>query len=450
MYAVVDIETTGRGSQGQKVTEIAIILHDGQQVVEEYQTLVNPETSIPYFISQLTGITDEMVKDAPKFYEVAKTIHQMTEGHTFVAHNVTFDHGVLSSEFASLGGEFKRSKICTVKLSRQLLPGHDSYSLGNLCEDLDIPIHARHRAHGDALATSKLLEILLDKSRELGEDELTEGTQVRMPKMPPLLDSQFYKSLPTTFGVYYFYDQDGKIIYVGKANNIRQRVLSHFNDKSLKERTMFELISDIKYELTGNELVALLFESAEIKRLQPKFNRAQKRKTESHGLYAYEGQNGVIQLAFGKLNKSALPVLTFYTLGQAKGYVEKLVENHHLCNRYTGLEKTKGSCFGFMIKKCKGVCCGQESVEDYNARVNEILKDLIIKEQDFYIEEQGRTPEEIAIVKVKGGHYAGFGFVPNDEINSYDNYQKYISSYEHNSDTQRIIRAYLNQKNSAV
>ncbi|WP_109830367.1 exonuclease domain-containing protein [Reichenbachiella versicolor] len=446
MYAIVDIETTGRSAQGQKITEIAVILHDGVKIVDEYQTLVNPETSIPYSITQLTGIFDEMVVNAPKFYEIAKKIYEMTEGHTFVAHNVSFDHGILSSEFASLGGEFSREKICTVKLSRQLLPGHKSYSLGNICSDLNIKINGRHRAYGDALATTQLLEILLEKSKDLGEIELKEGTQVRIPKMPPLLNPILYKSLPTTFGIYYFYDAQGEIIYVGKANNIRQRVLSHFNDKSLKERTMFEYIADIKYELTGNELVALLFESAEIKRLMPKYNRAQKRKTETHGLYVYENQNGLLQLAFGKLRASSLPVQTFYSLGQARRYVENIVSQNQLCNRYSGLENTKGSCFGYMIKKCRGVCCGVESVDDYNSRVNELLRDLIIKNEDFFIEEKGRTDDEKAIIEIKGGNYVGFGFIPkSDTNNSYDNYRIHIQNFEHNSDTQRIIRTYLSQ-----
>ncbi len=265
MYAIVDIETTGRSAQGQKVTEIAILIHDGTKVVDEYQSLVNPETSIPYSITQLTGIFDEMVANSPKFYEIAKKVFEMTEGHIFVAHNASFDYGVLRGEFASLGADFKRETMCTVKLSRQLFPGFRSYSLGNLCNDLNIQIENRHRAYGDAKATTLLLDLLLEKSREYGEEKLTANTSVRAAKMPPLLDIEVFKSLPQETGVYYFYNEKGDIIYVGKANNIRQRVLSHFNDKSLKERTMFEMIADIKYELTGSEFLALLYESAEIK-----------------------------------------------------------------------------------------------------------------------------------------------------------------------------------------
>ncbi|MFY0626554.1 MAG: GIY-YIG nuclease family protein [Reichenbachiella sp.] len=446
MYAVVDIETTGRSAQGQKITEIAILIHDGKKVIDEYQTLVNPETSIPYSITQLTGIFDEMVAHSPKFYEVAKKIVQMTEGHIFVAHNASFDYGVLKGEFASLGAEFKRETMCTVKLSRQLLPGHKSYSLGKLCDELDIQIEDRHRAYGDAKATTLLLDLLIAKSNEFGEEKLTAKTNIRVAKMPPLLSGEVFKNLPKATGVYYFHNQEKEIIYVGKANNIRQRVLSHFNDKSLKERTMFEFIADITYELTGNELVALLHESAEIKRLMPKYNHSQKRKTETHGLYVYENQDGILQLMFGKLKAGSLPIHTFYTLGQAKRFIEILVEKNDLCSRYTGLEKTNSSCFRFMIKKCKGVCAGKESIADYNSRLQEVISQMILSQDNYFIEEKGRSENETALVQIKQGAYIGFGFMPSTvQNNSYDQYEKFIEQKEHNSDTQRILRSYLSQ-----
>ncbi|MEQ8811132.1 MAG: 3'-5' exonuclease, partial [Imperialibacter sp.] len=161
MYAIIDIETTGGNAQFSKITEIAIYVHDGSQVVDEFTTLVNPECNIPPFITKLTGITNEMVEDAPRFFEVAKKIVEITEGKIFVAHNVNFDYGFVRHEFKRLGYEFKRDTLCTVKLSRKILPGKSSYSLGNLCKSLGIEIENRHRAGGDAFATVKLIEILL-------------------------------------------------------------------------------------------------------------------------------------------------------------------------------------------------------------------------------------------------------------------------------------------------
>ncbi len=163
MFSIIDIETTGQSAEAGKITEIAIFVHNGVEITKSFQTLINPETSIPYFITKLTGIDDSMVTNAPKFYEVARQIVELTEGTTFVAHNVSFDYRFIQQEFLRLGYEYERKTMCTVKLSRKYLPGHSSYSLGNLCQDLNIHIDGRHRAGGDALATVKLFEIILQK-----------------------------------------------------------------------------------------------------------------------------------------------------------------------------------------------------------------------------------------------------------------------------------------------
>jgi DNA polymerase-3 subunit epsilon len=167
MYAIIDIETTGGSAHLEKITEIAVFLHDGKEITGEYSTLINPERNIPYFITNLTGITNEMVENAPCFYEIAKKLIELTEGRIFVAHNARFDYSFIRQEYKSLGYNFKRSILDTVALSRKLLPGHCSYSLGNICKDLNIMINGRHRAGGDALATVKLFEILIAKDLEL-------------------------------------------------------------------------------------------------------------------------------------------------------------------------------------------------------------------------------------------------------------------------------------------
>ncbi len=164
MYAVVDIETSGGRAQVDKITEIAIYIHDGEKIVDEFSTLINPEVYIPPFITRLTGINNEMVASAPKFYEVAKKIVLMTEGHLFVAHNAPFDYRFIQEEFKRLGYNYQRQTLCTVRMSRKIIPGMGSYSLGNLCQNLGITINNRHRAAGDALATTKLLELLLVKT----------------------------------------------------------------------------------------------------------------------------------------------------------------------------------------------------------------------------------------------------------------------------------------------
>lgn len=168
MFVIIDIETTGNNPKYGSITELAIYQHNGQKVVNHFTTLINPEIDIPYYITKLTGIDNMMVSNAPKFYEIAKTIIELLKGNIFVAHNVSFDYQFIKEEFSRLGYNFNSKTLCTVKLAKQLLPGHQSYSLGKLCSDLGIKIKDRHRADGDALATVKLFEILLQKNELIG------------------------------------------------------------------------------------------------------------------------------------------------------------------------------------------------------------------------------------------------------------------------------------------
>ena len=168
MFSIIDIETTGQSAGKGKITEIAVYVHNGTGIVRSFESLINPECYIPFYITKLTGIDNHMVAGAPKFYEIAKTIVEITAGTTFVAHNVSFDYGFVRAEFKKLGYDYNRKTMCTIKLSRKYLPGHQSYSLGRLCQDLNIRIEGRHRAAGDALATVKLFEIIMDKHNRQG------------------------------------------------------------------------------------------------------------------------------------------------------------------------------------------------------------------------------------------------------------------------------------------
>jgi DNA polymerase-3 subunit epsilon len=202
-YTVVDIETTGNGYKGQKITEISIFVFDGKKVLDEYTTLVNPEQNIPAFITNLTGITNAMVRNAPKFYEVAKKIEEITKDTIFVAHNVNFDYNIIQAEFKSLGFDFKRKKLCTVRLTRKIVPGLKSYSLGNICVDENIPINGRHRAKGDAEATTELFRRLIERDDNFIINSFL-NPRSRQATLPPLLEKIVVDNLPEKHGVYYF------------------------------------------------------------------------------------------------------------------------------------------------------------------------------------------------------------------------------------------------------
>ncbi len=349
MYAILDVETTGLSAAGEKITEIAIFIHDGKEVIDSYETLINPEKKIPYRIVQMTGITNQMVQDAPRFFEVAKKIVEFTEDKVIVGHNVRFDYSFIRHEFKSLGYEFQRQTLDTVKLSRKLIPGRRSYSLGRLCKDLDIENYARHRAAGDAHATTQLFELLLGLDSDLVNIK-TNG--VSSGRNKSLVDQ-----LPKEPGVYYFSNSDGELIYVGKSINIHDRVLSHLNNNLHKKAIeMKDAIADVSFELTGNELVALLLESAEIKKYQPLFNRQQRRTFFNYGLYSFVDEDGYINLKVTRILDQLTPLYTYSSSQEGKQHLFNLIEKFGLCQKLCGLYKTEGACFQYQIHQCFGAC----------------------------------------------------------------------------------------------
>ena len=413
MYSVVDIETTGNGYKGQKITEISVFLFDGQKVIDEFTSLVNPEQRIPHFITNLTGITEAMVSTAPKFYEIAKKVVEITKDAIFVAHNVNFDYNVIRDEFKSLGFDFKRKKLCTVRLSRKIIPGLPSYSLGNICTAEGIEIAERHRAKGDAEATVELFRRLLERDHNFTINSFL-NSKSREASLPPLLDRLVVDNLPETHGVYYFKNEQKEVIYVGKANNIKQRVISHFYDKKKKERTMCLETADITCTETGSEIVALLYESSEIKHFYPKFNRAQRRAGEGVGLFWYEDQKGILHLAYDRLKLAPNPVMKFSSMAECRSVLEKICDAFELCPKYCHLETHVNACFHFQIKKCKGICSGKETPENYNKRVHKAVKSLGLQAENLVLKEKGRNDKELGFVLILNGIYQGFGYINKD------------------------------------
>jgi DNA polymerase-3 subunit epsilon len=271
-YVIVDIETTGGSPKNSKITEIAMYKHDGIQIIDEYSTLINPEMNIPPFIVKLTGISDGMVSSAPKFFEIAKNIIDFSEGCIFVAHNVGFDYGILREEFKSLGYDYRRPHLCTVRTSRYILPGMESYSLGKLSNTLGIEINGRHRAGGDALATAHLFTLLFEKDPSNLQTFIQQEVNPKI--LHPNLDLEQLDELPSKVGIYKFYNEVNQLIYIGKSKDIKKRVEQHLrNNNTQKGIQMRQEIAKIEFELTGSELIALLLESDLIKTHQPIYNR---------------------------------------------------------------------------------------------------------------------------------------------------------------------------------
>jgi len=449
VFAIVDIETTGGQPAKDRITEIAIILHDGKNVIKEFSTLVNPYCNIPYNIIRITGITNEMVKDAPGFHEIAKDIVEITEGAVFVAHSVNFDYGFVKAAFANLGYNFQRKTLCTVRLSRSTFAGLPSYSLGNLCKSLNIEIKDRHRALGDAKATAILFDRILKQNENLIANEWI-PEEIKKTKIPPNLNESILKNLPEgVTGVYYFYNQDGEVIYVGKSNDIRKRIFQHFAFKvkdTKKTLLMRETITDISFENTGSELLALLTESDEIKRLRPIFNHAQKktRLIPYYGIFSREDADGYLNLYIKRLHEGDEPLRLVDNMMSARELMYRLLNKYRLCSAKCDLHNSGGACFEHQIHKCLGACLKVEQSELYNERVNKAIESISFTNESFFIVDRGRHQEEKAIVFIERGQYRGFGYVAADPtILQEDELVSVIRKYKHNSDIQTILCGYL-------
>jgi DNA polymerase-3 subunit epsilon len=448
MFAILDIETTGGSPKAEKITEIAIYFHDGKKIVDEWSTLLNPEKTIPYFITGLTGITNEMVANSPRFFEVAKEIVKRTENYTIVGHNVAFDYSFIKSEFKQLGFEYDRKTLCTVKLSRKILPGHKSYSLGKICADLGIKINDRHRAAGDALATVKLFELLLEQQNGDGDISLVSEPTSRYKNLNEYLKVEDIEGLPEECGTYYFFDENKQLIYIGKSKNIRHRILSHLgNTTTKKAMEMKKRIHSISFDLTGSELIALLKESGEIKQQKPKYNRAQKRSTFYWGLYTSKDEYGYITFRLQKISETPDdPVTTFNSLKEAREALTRLVEKNWLCQKLSGLYQTDGACFHHSIRQCNGACIQAEAVSSYNKRIESLLGSLKLDRGNVLIIDSGRSKDERSVVRIEKGMYMGYGYISINE--SYLGIEQMLDCIQpglDNRDIRQILKSWLKE-----
>ncbi|MHB1920833.1 MAG: exonuclease domain-containing protein [Chitinophagaceae bacterium] len=440
-YAIIDVETTGGMGARQKITEVAIYIHDGDRITDQFSSLVNPESNIPYFISRLTGITNEMVADAPKFCEIARQVVELTRGRIMVAHHAAFDYGAIKNEFQQLGYTFRMPKLCTVKLSRKWIPGQPSYSLGKLCASLGIEIRDRHRAAGDARATVHLFERLLEAERQ-HTGEVTRQSLNGLAREP---DHSLTEHLPEETGVYYFFNRVGELIYVGKSRNIKSRVIAHLSNlSSRKAIRMSQEIASVDYLCTGSELVALLKESDEIKQKKPLYNRAQRRTGQVACITSCTDENGYLKLFLDKTANVGEPLGVFDHMMTARNFLFHLVEKFQLCQKICGLYDADQDCFQHRINLCKGACMGLEPASSYNQRAIQAMQSIGLGQSNYLIIDTGREAWERSVILVQNGKYRGFGYIDLDLITGdLDSLKDAVVKYQDTRDSQKIIKTYL-------
>ncbi len=413
--------------------------------MDQFISLVNPEKEIQPFVVKLTGINNAMLRSAPKFYEVAKRIIEITEDCIVVAHNASFDYRILRTEFRRLGFHFQRPTLCTVELSKKLIPDQPSYSLGKLVRGLGIPVTDRHRASGDALATVKLFKMLLAKDAEKSIVKTFVKTEIKSGMSPKLLD--IVEALPSKVGIYYIHNEKGDLIYIGKSRNIKKRVNQHFTGTSSKSKKIQHEVYTVTFEETGSELIALLKESEEIKINKPVYNRSQRRTIFPWALYAEKDDNGYLALKVLKADGRKKEITSFSTPQEGKNALFKITEKHQLCQKVNGLYDTKKSCFQYDLKQCFGACIGKEKPEDYNIRVENFIQNHQFNNQNMVIIDKGRSTTERCAVLLEEGIYKGYCFYDlNHQINNLEILKTIIIPMQSNRDTRNIIQNYINKR----
>lgn len=448
MYAILDIETTGGKYNEEGITEIAIYKFDGHNIVDQFSSLVNPEKPIQPFVINLTGINNEMLRHAPKFYEVAKRIIEITDGCIMVAHNALFDNRILTTEFDRLGYHFNKETLCTVELAKKLIPDMPSYSLGKLVRALGIPLSDRHRAQGDAKATVALFKMLLakDTSKVIITETLRKNPKRQLE--PKLLD--IIEKTPSETGVYYMHNEAGNIIYIGKSKNIKKRLMQHFTGDNRKSKKIQLDVKSVTFEKTGSELISLLKESEEIKQNKPLFNRALRRTLFTYQLTSFVDENGYINLKIEKADGRKKAITTFSNFQQAKSSIFRITDENKLCQKLTGLQSGGKSCFNYSLKECYGACINKESSKDYNVRVMAFLEKNSYENQNMLIIDRGREVDERSVILIENGVYKGYGFYNlNYQINNPEILKSIINPMQNNRDVQHIIQNYL-RKNKVL
>jgi len=443
VYAIVDIETTGSYAAANGITEISIHVFDGEKVVEKFETLINPGQPIPRYIQAFTGISDEMVAGAPKFEDVAENIYSMLHDKIFIAHNVNFDYSFVKSHLNGCGFDLNSRKLCTVRLSRKIFPGFPSYSLGRLCGSLGINITDRHRAGGDTEATVKVFKLLLQNDKEQHiQKSLHRSSKEQI--LPPNVPKDHFDHLPYSPGVYYFHNEKGKIIYVGKATNIRYRVNSHFsnNSESRQKQNFLRHTYAISFQPCATELMACILESTEIKKLWPIFNYSQKRWEDAYGIFTYEDQNGYLRLAIEKNKKQLQPVYAFHYLVDGHAILRKTIQEFNLCPKLCFMQTGHDKCEGIKQKYCYGACELKEEPADYNNRILEAITSLQAQ-PSFAIIEKGLNADEKSCILMWKGKFFGMGYVPADiQITEPAMLKDFLTPYKENIVIRNLINGY--------
>jgi DNA polymerase-3 subunit epsilon len=396
MFAIVDIETTRGHAHNGGITEIAIVLFDGKKIEGVYETLINPQMPIQPFVQTLTGITNAMVANATLFSAVAPHIYHLLKDRIFVAHNVNFDYAFVKQHLNACGIELNTQKLCTIRLSRKIFPGLPKYGLGSICKTLQINHSQQHRASGDALATTELFKLLIQNDKSGNLQKMMKGRSIATYLPPHITEEQFI-NIPEKPGVYYFYNQQKKIIYVGKAKNLKKRVTQRFANHKTTAQTQAFLreVYAIEFNVCSSEFTAAILESIEIKKRWPKYNKSQKFKEQEFDLYHFIDNKGYERLAIDKWKKQLNPLAAFSNITEANNCLWNLIHEFELIHYLCFLDKNEPDC-------------PLPDTFEYNARVKKAIQSLGAQAITCFIKEGSHY------TLIEKGIFTGMGTLQNE------------------------------------
>ncbi len=434
MYAVIDIETTGGNYDQEGITEIAIYQYDGYKITDQFCSLINPKKQIQPFVKKLTGINEKMLQNAPIFFEVAKRIIEITENCIIVAHNAAFDYRILKTEFKRLGYEYERKTICTINLSKELLPDQKVFNLGKLASNLGIPFSDRHRAFGDAQVTLKLFELLIEK--DIGKKIIREHTKVLKNSKTPKRYLKIIDKLPSKMGLYYILDTNNEIIYIGKSKNIKQSVIQDLTSSNKKSIIIQNEISKVSFSFSGGELTTYLKQQNEIKINRPKLNGSSKYRIFPIGI---------------RIDKTK----TYHSI-----IVEQVKKNFEYFSVYKNkklAEKTVlilADKFKIQVKNPNGVSSHskktiqkKDSSRQHNKKIMELCNSFSYPFPDFLLTENGRKQGEFTFILIKNYQFRGYGYFElYHQIKTMSQILSRLVSMEENNDVKKLIYSFLLRK----
>lgn len=440
MYAIVDVETTGNHRGADRIIEIAIIISDGKQIIEEFQSLVNPEKSINPFVEKLTGITQSMVVNAPKFGEIADKVFDMLHGKKFVAHNVQFDYSLVEGELAACGIGFNAPQIDTINFAKRIFQGLQSYSLGNLCDAIGVRHGDRHRAYGDTLATAELFHMMIE--RDENGSSLTALLQHGLDErcLPKNLPKEKLLTLPTVPGIVRFYTDTNQLVSIEATKNIRKKSIDKiqqlFND--LTDKSLFDQIVEIEFTPTGNELIAKVMKENELLKSAPLIGKVSKKYSPSHALVLEQNGMGLNTIKPRQVAEAeGRPHIPFPSRTYANRTLEKIMTKWNFDIAYTAVISEQNEQLQ------------QKKQAEYNLKIQNALLSYTYQYPNIIIIDKGSHKDEYSVVWIEGGQYKGYGFFGADIPLSKDNIGDFIKPQSENPEIQKSIRNYL-KKNKVV